>query len=43
MKQSVFIVLVLIVSFAVGVFIWLQLPEYLRAGGPLVAVLIALL
>ena len=44
MKQSVFIVLVLIVSFAVGVFIWSQLlPEYLRAGGPLVAVLIALL
>jgi len=44
MKQSVFIVLVLIVSFAVGAFIWSQLlPEYLRAGGPLVAVLIALL
>jgi biopolymer transport protein ExbB len=44
MKQSVFVVLVLIVSFAVGVFIWSQLlPEYLRAGGPLVSVLIALL
>ncbi len=44
MKQSVFVVLVLIVSFAVGTFIWAQLlPEYLRAGGPLVAVLIALL
>ena len=44
MKQSVFIVLVLIVSFAVGVFIWSQLlPEYLREGGPLVSVLIALL
>jgi biopolymer transport protein ExbB len=44
MKQSVFVVLVLIVSFAVGTFIWSQLlPEYLRAGGPLVAVLIALL
>jgi biopolymer transport protein ExbB len=44
MKQSVFIVLVLIIAFAIGIFIWSQLlPEYLRAGGPLVAVLIALL
>jgi biopolymer transport protein ExbB len=43
MKQSVFIVLVLIVSFAVGLFIWSQLlPDYLREGGPLVASLIAL-
>jgi biopolymer transport protein ExbB len=44
MKQSIFVVLVLIVAFAVGFVIWSQfLPEYLRAGGPLVAVLIALL
>ncbi|OGC94242.1 MAG: hypothetical protein A2142_00105 [candidate division Zixibacteria bacterium RBG_16_48_11] len=42
MKQSVFITLVLIVSLALGFFIWLQLPEYLQKGGPLVALLIAL-
>lgn len=42
MKQSVFITLVLIVSLALGFLIWLQLPEYLQKGGPLVALLIAL-
>jgi len=41
-KQSVFITLVLIVSLALGFLIWLQLPEYLQKGGPLVALLIAL-
>jgi biopolymer transport protein ExbB len=41
-KQSVFIILVLVVSFTVGIIIWTQLPAYLREGGPLVAVLIAL-
>lgn len=43
MKQSVFIVLVLIVSMAIGVFVWYQLPPYLHEGGPLVSLLIALL
>lgn len=42
MKQSVFIILVMVVSFTVGVIIWTQLPIYLREGGPLVSVLIAL-
>lgn len=44
MKQSVFIALVLIISMAVGIFIWSQLlPDFLREGGPLVSLLIALL
>jgi biopolymer transport protein ExbB len=44
MKQSIFIALVLIVSLIIGIFIWaMLLPDYLRRGGPLVAVLIALL
>ncbi|HEX7401322.1 MAG TPA: MotA/TolQ/ExbB proton channel family protein [candidate division Zixibacteria bacterium] len=44
MKQSIFIALVLIVSLALGFIIWgTLLPDYLRRGGPLVAVLIALL
>lgn len=44
MKQSVFIIVLLLVSMAVGFIIWgLFLPDYLREGGPLVAVLIALL
>jgi len=42
MKQSLFIVLVLVVSVVIGIFVWYQLPEYLHEGGPLVAVLIAL-
>jgi biopolymer transport protein ExbB len=43
-KQSVFMVVMLLVSLAVGFIIWAQfLPEYLAQGGPLVAVLIALL
>lgn len=44
MKQSIFIALVLIVSLIIGYVIWsLMLPDYLRRGGPLVALLIALL
>jgi len=44
MKQSIFIALVLIVSLIIGIFIWaMLLPDYLRRGGPLVALLIALL
>ena len=43
MKQSVFVTLNLIISLAIGFFIWLQLPAYLQEGGPLVAVLISLL
>ena len=44
MKQSIFIALVLIVSLVMGIFIWaVLLPEYLHRGGPLVALLIALL
>lgn len=42
MKQSLFNTLLLAVSTAVGFGIWLQLPEYLQKGGPLVALLIAL-
>ena len=42
MKQSVFVTLVLVVSLAVGFFIWSQLPPYLQEGGPLVGVLISL-
>ena len=42
MKQSVFITIVLVLSIALGFIIWLQLPEYLQKGGPLVALLIAL-
>jgi biopolymer transport protein ExbB len=42
MKQSIFIVLVLIVAVVIGIFIWYQLPPYLHEGGPLVALLIAL-
>jgi len=42
MKQSLFIVLVLVVSLVVGIFMWYQLPPYLHEGGPLVALLMAL-
>lgn len=42
MKQGVFTTIVLVVSLAVGFFIWTQLPAYLQQGGPLVAVLISL-
>ena len=34
--------LVLVVSLALGFVIWMQLPDYLKQGGYLVAVLIAL-
>lgn len=44
MKQSVFIIVLLLISIAVGFIIWgMFLPDYLKEGGPLVAVLIALL
>ena len=43
MKQSVFVVVVLIIAVASGFIIWTQLPSYLQEGGPLVALLIALL
>ncbi|PJA26173.1 MAG: flagellar motor protein MotA [candidate division Zixibacteria bacterium CG_4_9_14_3_um_filter_46_8] len=43
MKQSVFVTLTLIIALAVGFYIWTLLPENLQKGGPLVAVLIALL
>ena len=44
MKQTVFIFIVLVVSLVVGVVVWaFLLPSYLREGGPLVALLIALL
>ena len=42
MKQSLFIVLVLVVAVVIGIFVWYQLPTYLHEGGPLVALLIAL-
>ena len=43
MKQSVFVVVVMIIAIASGFIIWTQLPAYLQEGGPLVALLIALL
>ncbi len=43
MKQSVFVTLNLIISLAIGVFIWTRLPQYLQEGGPLVALLLSLL
>ncbi|MBD3168697.1 MAG: MotA/TolQ/ExbB proton channel family protein [candidate division Zixibacteria bacterium] len=43
MNQSVFVTLNILFSLAVGLYIWYAwLPEYLRDGGPLVGVLIAL-
>ncbi|MEW5702434.1 MAG: MotA/TolQ/ExbB proton channel family protein [Candidatus Zixiibacteriota bacterium] len=42
MKQGLFVTIVLVVSLATGIIIWTQLPAYLREGGPLVALLIAL-
>jgi len=42
-KQSVFTIIVLIISLSTGFIIWTQLPAYLQEGGPLVGVLIALL
>jgi biopolymer transport protein ExbB len=41
-KQSVFITAVLLVALILGFVIWSMLPSYLKEGGPLVAVLIAL-
>jgi biopolymer transport protein ExbB len=42
-KQSIFIIIVLVVSIVVGFVVWaFMLPDYLRKGGPLVALLIAL-
>ncbi len=43
MKQSVFVIVVLIISLSTGFIIWTQLPVYLQQGGPLVGVLIALM
>jgi biopolymer transport protein ExbB len=41
-KQSIFITAVLVVALILGFVIWSMLPSYLKEGGPLVAVLIAL-
>jgi len=42
-KQSVFVTVLLVGSLAIGYIIYLfMLPEFMREGGPLVAVLIAL-
>jgi biopolymer transport protein ExbB len=41
-KQSIFITAVLVVALILGFVIWNMLPSYLKEGGPLVAVLIAL-
>jgi biopolymer transport protein ExbB len=41
-KQSVFITIVLVVSILVGFVIWTLLPEFIKEGGQLVALLIAL-
>ena len=44
MKQSVFFLILLIVSAGTGFLIWAyMLPDYLRDGGPLVSGLIAML
>ena len=43
MKQSLFVTILLVVSLGTGYAIWyFMLPEFLREGGPLVSVLIAL-
>ena len=42
MKQSVFITIVLVMSILVGFVIWALLPEFIKEGGQLVALLIAL-
>jgi biopolymer transport protein ExbB len=42
-KQGLFVTVVLVVAIATGIIIWTQLPDYLKQGGPLVALLIALL
>ncbi|HEX9751238.1 MAG TPA: MotA/TolQ/ExbB proton channel family protein [candidate division Zixibacteria bacterium] len=42
MRQGLFVTIVLVVSLATGFLIWTQLPDYLKQGGYLVAVLIAL-
>jgi len=43
-KQTVFIIIVLVVAIVLGFVVWaFLLPSYLREGGPLVALLIALL
>jgi biopolymer transport protein ExbB len=43
MKQSVFIIVLVVVAFLISlaIFLWM-LPDYLRAGGPIVVVLITL-
>lgn len=43
MKQSVFITIVMIVAFVAAYFIFINLPKFIRDGGPLVISLIALL
>jgi biopolymer transport protein ExbB len=42
MKQSIFITILLIVAFAIATVIFLNLPEFIQKGGPLVISLIAL-
>jgi biopolymer transport protein ExbB len=42
MKQSVFITIVMIVAFVAAYFIFINLPKFVRDGGPLVISLIAL-
>lgn len=42
MKQSAFVTVLLVASFAIAYFIFTQLPKFIKDGGPLVVALIAL-
>ncbi|MGH7496031.1 MAG: MotA/TolQ/ExbB proton channel family protein [bacterium] len=42
MKQSAFVSILLVASFAIAYFIFTQLPKFIKDGGPLVVALIAL-
>ena len=43
MKQGLFVIIVLVIALATGFIIWSQLPDYLKEGGPIVGLLIALM
>ncbi len=42
MKQGLFTIMVVVISMAIGYAIYTQLPKFIRDGGPIVSVLIAL-
>ena len=42
MRQGLFVTIVSVVALGISIFIYMLLPEYIRQGGPLVALLIML-